>query len=54
MTEEEYLSKLKEYAKKEEYYHKKVLRLETEYFKQVNKDNKFFQLIYGGGQHDDR
>lgn len=47
MTEEEYLSKLKEYTQKEEYYHKKALRLEMEYFNQINKDNKFLKCIRG-------
>lgn len=45
MTEQEYITKHTKYSKKAEYYRRKLLRLEAEYFEQINKDNKFLKVL---------
>lgn len=45
MTEEEYLEKIKKYTLISEHFRKKALKLEMEYFNEINKDNKFLKII---------
>ena len=45
MTFEEYQIKHDKYIKKANYYRRKALRLEAEYFEQINKDNKFLKQM---------
>ena len=45
MTEKECLEKIKKYNVISEYYRKKALKLEIEYFNEINKDNKFLKII---------
>ena len=45
MTEQEYKARHDKYMKKADYYRRKALRLEAEYFEQINKDNKFLKQL---------
>ena len=47
MTEEQYLKKYKEYSQKLSHYREKLLKLETDYWEQMNKDNKFLKRLKG-------
>ena len=45
MTLEEYKAKHDKYYEKAEYYRKKLLKLESDFFDEMNKDNKCLKII---------
>ena len=45
MTDKEYIKKREEYLEKIEYYKKKLLKLDEDFFEQLNKDNQHLKRI---------